>query len=281
MRYWWRFLLILAVGACSLWGQRKEYMELQREVALFGDQLRTMQRLIDEKLAELARQAQQATSAANATNASVAELDKRIEGQSRTLTAPVATIGSKVDQMSGEFQILRETVGAMNARLARLEQQLLDVSTAIKTIQSPLAAPPADAAIPAETLFQNAMRDRAGGNLDLALRQFTDYVQVYGATEQAATAQYYIGDILYRSEKYREAVAAFDRVLTDYLRSDRAPDAHYMKAMALWELGETSKAASELNLLIKRFPKDDLAGKARTDLKSLSAPAASPRSKSK
>jgi len=182
--------------------------------------------------------------------------------------------------MAGEFQGLRESVASLNARMGKLEQQLLDISTAIKTIQAPPVAPPPAAIMSAETLFQNATRDREGGNLELALKEFTDYVQVYGSTEQAASAQYYIGDIHYRSERYEEAVAAFDLVLTNYLDSDRAPDAHYMKAMALRELGETAKARSEFDRLIKRFPKHELAAKARTQLRTL-APAKPPRSKSK
>jgi len=256
-------------------------MELQREVALFGDQLRTLQRSIDEKLAEVTQQLQQAAEASNRTNASVGELEKRLEGQSKSLTAPVATISTKVDQLAGEFQTLRESVNSVNARLGRLEQQLLDISTAIKTIQSPPVAPPSDPTMPASTLFQNAMRDREGGNLEMALREFTDYVQVYGATDQAAAAQYYVGDILYRSERYEEAVAAFDLVLTNYLSSDRAPDAHYMKALALRELGETAKAESEFKLLIKRFPKDELSRKAKTEMKTLSAPSTPSKPKSK
>jgi TolA-binding protein len=268
-------LLILGVAACSLFGQKKEYMELQREVALFGDQLRTLQRSFEEKLAQLSQQLQQAAEAANKTNASVADLDRRVGEQSKNLTAPVAGIGAKVDQMAGDFQ------SSLNARLGKMEQQLLDISTAIKTIQSPPVAPPSAPAMSAEMLFQNATRDREGGSLELALKEFSDYVQVYGATEQAAAAQYYIGDIHYRSERFQEAVAAFDLVLTNYLDSDKAPDAHYMKGMALGELGETAKARSEFDRLIKRFPKNELAAKARVQIRTLATPAKPPRSKSK
>jgi TolA-binding protein len=256
-------------------------VELQRELALFGDQLRSMQRAIDEKLAQISQESRQAAEAANRTSASVTNLEKQIGEQSNSLTAPVAGIGAKVDQMAGDFRGLRESVASMNARLGKLEQQLLDISTAMKTIQSPPLAPPPESIMSAETLFQNATRDREGGSLELALKEFSDYVQVYGNTEQAAAAQYYIGDILYRSERHEEAVAAFDLVLTNYLDSDRAPDAHYMKGMALLELGETAKARSEFDRLIKRFPKNELAAKARVQIKALAAPAKTPRSRSK
>jgi TolA-binding protein len=247
-------------------------MELQREVAILEDQVRAMQKSIEEKLAQIGQQAQQATEAAGKTNSSIADLDKRIGEQSKTLAVPVAGIGSKVDQMAGEFQSLRESVASLIARMGKLEQQLLDISTAIKTLQTPPAPPPSAPTMSAETLFQNAMRDKEGGNAELALKEFTEYVQVYGTSEQAAAAQYHIGDIHYRNERYEEAVVAFDQVLSNYLDSDRAPDAHYMKGMALLKLGETAKARGEFNTLIKRFPNNELSTKARSQLRTLPAP---------
>jgi tol-pal system protein YbgF len=277
MRFGLRLLVVGVLAACVLFGQRKEYMELQREVAILEDQVRALQKSLEEKLELLSQEARQAADAARSTNASVAGLEQRLGEQSKTLSVPVASIGAKVDEMSGEFQSVRESVASLNARMARLEQQLTDISTALKTLQSPPAPPAATPAISAETLFQNALRDRDGGNLALALKEFTEYVQVYGSTDQAASAQYYIGDIYYRNEQFDDAVLAFDQVLANYLDSDRAPDAHYMKGMALLKLGEAAKARSEFNTLIKRFPGHELAAKARNQLKTIPAAPAKPR----
>ena len=45
-------------------------------------------------------------------------------------------------------------------------------------------APP----IPANDLYDNAMRDKGSGKLDLALQEFTDYLKWYGNTELAPNA---------------------------------------------------------------------------------------------
>jgi tol-pal system protein YbgF len=277
MRAGWRLALVLAVVSCPAFAQRKEYMELQREVAILEEQLRTVQKSIEDKLAQLTEQLQQATEASGKTGSSVAALDQRVAEQGKVLTAPVANIGLKVDQMAGELQALRESVGALNARFGRLEQQMLDLSTALKTLQSPPAPP--EPAVSAESLFQSALRDRDGGNLDLALKEFSDYVQSFGSTYQAPAAQYYIGDIYYRRGEFEDAVKAFDLVLEKYPEHARTPDAHYMKGMALLKLGETSKARSEFNTLIKRFPDSELSDKAKSQLRTLTAPARSKKSK--
>ncbi len=270
----WCVALVFLSASCSAFAQRKEYMELQREVAILEEQLRTVQKSIEDKLAQLTTQAQQATEASSKTNASVADIEKRFEEQGKSLTVPVASINVKVDQMSSELQALRESVGALNARFGKLEQQMLDMSTALKTIQSPPTPP--EPAVSAESLFQSAERDRDGGNLDLALKEFTDYVQNFGSTYQAPAAQFYIGDIHYRRGDFQAAVDAFDLVLEKYPEHERTPDAHYMKGMALLKMGETAKARSEFNTLIKRFPSSELAGKAKSQLRALPAAPAKP-----
>ncbi len=283
MKAGWRVLLALVVASCPGFAQKKEYMELQREVAILEEQLRTVQKSIEDKLAQLAQQAQQATEASGKTNSSIAALEKRVGEQGKSLTEPVANVGLKVDQMAGELQALRESVGALNARFGKVEQQMLDMSTALKTLQSPPAPPgPSEQpAVSAEALFQSAVRDRDGGNLDLALKEFSDYLQNFGSTYQAPAAQYYIGDIYYRRGEFEQAVDAFDLVLEKYPEHERTPDAHYMKGMALAKMGETAKARSEFQTLIKRFPASDLSDKAKIQLRTLTAPARPQKSKGK
>ncbi len=215
------------------------------------------------------------------------EIDKRVQEQGKTVAQPVAGIGLKVDQMASEFQALRESVASLNARFGKLEQQIVDIGTALRTLQSPVAPPPpaggsasGPAGVPApglsaDALFQNAVSDKEGGNADLALRGFTDYVQNYSATYLAPAAQYYIGEILSGKGKWDDAVRAFDLVVEKFPVNEKTPDAHYMKAMALLKLGDRAGAREEFNTLIKRFPNNPLSEKARAQLKVPAAPAKS------
>ena len=146
----------------------------------------------------------------------MAEIDKRVQEQGKTVAQPVAGIGLKVDQMASEFQALRESVASLNARFGKLEQQIVDIGTALRTLQSPVAPPPpaggsasgpAVRALSADALFQNAVSDKEGGNAELALKGFTDYVQNYSATYLAPAAQYYIGEILFGKGELEDAVS--------------------------------------------------------------------------
>ena len=283
MRLGWRILLVCLAASCLGFGQKNEYIQLNRELLNLEEQLRAAERSLGEKVDKVLQQAQQAAEAANKNNASLAEIDKRVQEQGKTIAQPVAGIGLKVDQMASEFQSLRESVATLNARFGKLEQQIVDIGTALRTLQSPVAPPPPAggsaggpaAGLSADALFQNAVSDKEGGNADLALRGFTDYVQNYSATYLAPAAQYYIGEILYGKGQLEDAVSAFDLVVEKFPVNEKTPDAHYMKAMALLKLGDRAEARQEFNTLIKRFPNSPLSEKARGQLKVLAAPAAS------
>lgn len=272
---WAALMLLAAASLCP--AQRKEYVELQREIALLGEQVRSLKNTMDEQFNKLNLLVQQAVDAATRANTSVASLDndlrQRLRDQEASVGRPVAAIGTKVDQLATEFQALRESVAELNRRMGKLELQIVDISTAVRTLQAP-PSPPAGsggppAGLSAEALYQNALRDKNGGNLELALKEFTDYLQYFGNTELAPNAQFYIGEIYYLRGEMDEAVRAFDLVLEKYPENNKTPDAHYMKGMALLKVGRRNQARDEFYSLIERFPNHELAAKAKAQLKAL------------
>lgn len=276
----WAAVMLLA-AACLCPAQRKEYVELQREIALLGEQVRSLRSAMDEQFNKLTLLVQQAADTAARTNTSVASLDndlrQRLREQEASVGRPVAAIGTKVDALAAEFQALRESVAELSRRMGKLELQLVDISSAVRTLQAP-PSPPSGAGGPpaglsAESLYQNALRDKNGGNLELALKEFTDYLQYFGNTELAPNAQFYIGEIYYLRGEMDEAIRAFDLVLERYPENNKTADAHYMKGMALLKVGRRNQARDEFYSLIERFPNHELAAKAKAQLRALGLPA--------
>jgi tol-pal system protein YbgF len=284
-------LLALLAFSPLAFGQRKEYVELQRDITLLQDQVRTLQTSLNEKLAALQVLIQQATDYSTKTNTSVAVLESKINDrlreQEKSVTGPVASVGSKLDQFTEEFRALKESVSDMNARMSKLQAQMVDLGNAVKVIQAPPAPPPAGgtggappSGVSADQLYQAAMRDRSSGNLDLALQEFNDYLQYFPTTELAPNAQFYIGMIHYDKGDMEGAVKAFDLVLERYPDNTKTPDAMYMKGMALLKTDQRNAAVQEFREVIKRFPRTDLADKSRDRLKGLGVSATAPASKS-
>jgi len=262
-------------------GVSKEMQELQRDVAQLQEMVRSLQQSQSEKLAALTVLVQQAVDAANKANTSVAVLEngmrQSIRDQESKVVTPVVGVGTKVDQMITDFQALRESVHDIAGRLNKLQTQMVDVTNAVRTIQAPPPAPGSSGVptasgappVPAETLYNNAQRDRMGGKLELALQQFSDYLKYYGNTELAPNAQYYIAEIHASQGDLEAAAQEFDMVLERYPDNNKTADALYMKGQTLVKMGRKTQGGQEFRELMKRFPRTDLANKACTQLKAL------------
>ena len=118
-------------------------------------------------------------------------------------------------------------------------------------------------------MYETALRDRSGGNLDLALQGFQEYLRYYGNTELAPNAQFYIGQITTIRTSSQPALQAFDAVLEKYPENNKTADAMYMKGMTLLKTGLRNEAAREFLNVITKYPNTEVAAKARIQRKAL------------
>ncbi len=278
--------LIVCLAVPAAFGQKKEVIEVQRDVAMLQDAIRALTNSLNEKLAELKVLSTQTLDAATKANTNVAVLESgirdRLREQEKTVAAPVATLNSKLDQMTTEFQGLKETINDMSSRLNKVQAQVVDLGNQMKVMSNPPAAPPpaggpgASNAPPqgmsAATLYENARRDQLSGNLDLALQQYTDFLRYYSNTDLAPNAQYQIGEVQYNKGDFEAALQSFDTVVDRFPETQKTMDARYMKGMALMKMKQPTKAAAEFRALIKSSPASEQATKAKARLKELGLP---------
>src|SRR5579862_3751905 len=180
MTFWRGLVPALLLTPVLSFAASREIVELQRDVALLQEQVRGLQRSQDEKFAALQVLVQQSLDAANKANTSVALLQSNLQqankDQQKSVVSTVVDLGAKVDQMSTDFSALRESVADIASQVGKLQQQMVDIGNAVRTIQAPAAAPPPAGGasslppqgmaagappVPAETLYQNANRDRS------------------------------------------------------------------------------------------------------------------------
>ena len=57
----------------------------------------------------------------------------------------------------------------------------------------------------------------------------------------------------------REALAAYDRVVSDFPQSDRAPDAYYKRGLIYSTLNQPDKARESFEATIRLFPNSEAA----------------------
>ena len=293
------FALLLPAAA---FGQKKDMVELQRDVANLSGDVKALQQRVDEKSGEMKALIEEVYQQSKQTNASVTSMEGKVKDQ---FSAPLASMSSRMDQMTTEFQALRESNSDLNTRLAKIQAQLDDIVNTIKIMQAPPTPPPptgqgaapatgpggpsaAASATPpagmsAKQLYDSAQRDRSGGQLDLATQEYQQYLQYYGTTELAPNAQFYIGQIHYDRGEFPAALEAFDAVLERFSENNKTPDAMYMKGMTLLRSGQRNQAATEFLNVIQEYPNSEVADKAKAQRKALglSVPGSSTAGKKK
>jgi TolA-binding protein len=293
-----QLVLLGCLPAPGLLAQKREdILSIQRDVAQLQDQIKQLQASQDQKLAALESLIKQALDQSNQASASMTGLQRtltdRLNDQQSKVAAPIAVLGTKVDQSSDDVRAVRENLAALTSRVANLDNKLSDISSAVRTLSQPPAAPPppasgappaaAGAPIPpagtsAESLWLNAFRDYSSGRDDLAMMEFNDYLKYFPTAENAASAQYYVGQLYNRAKMFDDAVQAFDAVLERYPDNPKTPDALYGKADALAHAGHRTEAAAEFKDFLARFPTHSLARNAQAQLRDL-GPAAASRQK--
>jgi len=271
--------------------KREDILSIQRDVAQLQDQIKQLQTSQDQKMSALESLLKQALEESNRATASMTALQRtltdRLNEQQSKVATPIAVLGTKVDQSADEMRGVRENLAALSSRLANLDNKLSDISSAVRTLSQPPAAPPpavggappaAGAPAPppgvsAESLWLNAFRDYSSGKDELAMMEFNDYLKYFPTAENAASAQYYVGQLYNRAKMYDDAVQAFDAVLERYPDNPKTPDALYGKADALAHGGHRAEAAAEFKDFLARFPTHSLARNAQAQLAAASAPA--------
>jgi TolA-binding protein len=283
-------------------GASKEIVELQRDVSLLQEQVRTLQSSLEQKVAAIQALTSQTLDNVGRTNAALAVMQNTfndtMKQQRESLNGPVANVGQKLDQMSEDFRAVRESVLDMNTRMGKLDAKIADLENLINTVRAPAAAPPPPATgtvpgdpnagvapgpgaasvpsappqgLQAGALYTNARGDLLAGKYDIALQEFSDYLKYFGSMDFAPSAQFYIGDIYFRKADYNNALAAYDGVLEKFADNPKTPDARLQKARCLVKLGRNDSAAREFRDIYALYATDhpDTAAKAKADLKDM------------
>ena len=279
-KYSLSLLATFVLAACTLQpahaaDTKSQLIQIQTQLQLMQDNMAKMQQSFDERMGVMREMITQQTDNVNKMNTAVQNLQK-------SLGAQTTDAAGKVDQISGQVQALHDAVDELKARLAQVSKQLNDIQAAQQNI--PQVAPGAGApsgpgaaankvpqAPPAEELYNDALRDFNAGKNDLASQEFSQYVQVYGNTDLAGNAQFYLADLEYRQNDFESAVRDYDKVLEQYPGGNKAPAAQLKKGMALSKLNRRSEAVKEFQSLVQRYPRSIEADQARQQLRALGA----------
>ncbi len=273
----------------------KEMIELQAQVSQLLEQVQRLQSTVDSKFGLVQHLVEQSTDNVNQMNAAVSAMQQKLNTQSDST-------GGKIDAVSGQVQSLNDSLDELKSRIAKLDKQMQDIQAQIQNAQSspapggggqapapqpgqplgdtPASAPPAAAAAstaspaasqapPLQETYQSGLRDYNAAKYEVASSEFGDVVHYYPQDNLAGNAQFYIGEIAYRQQKYKEAVKAYNQVLEGFSGSAKAPAAQLKKGLALIQLNQKDAGIHELRSLIQRYPQSPEASQGKSKLNAM------------
>jgi TolA-binding protein len=269
-------VLLLATQMAISFGANREIVQLQRDIALLHDDMRSLETSLDQSLGGFRVIAQQTLDRVNQIHTAAAIRNDNIAENWEKLNLTVAALNTKLNQNVTEYLATRDAMADLSARLARLEQRLADIGNSVTALQNAqpsvsvsevFGVPPPGTT--AESLFQSALGDKLAGRLDLALDEFQQYLRYYGNTELAAGSQFYIGEIHYHRGDLLLADEALTAVIERYPKSGKAADALLMRALLREKQGELAAARTDLGRVLERYRGSDAARRASPELKRL------------
>ena len=272
---------LIAVVPSPVRAESKDMIELKAQVAQLSDMLQRLQSTVDSRFGLLQHLVEQTADSSNRVAAAMETLQQKVAAQNEAL-------GGKVDSTAGQMQSVNDSVDEVKARLAKLERSIQDLQTELQNAQQPQAAPTsgapggpggmasnggapaanpaANSAPPLQETYQSGVRDFNSGKYQVAQSEFSDVIQYYPQDDMAGGAQFYLGEIAYKSQDYENAVKAYNAVLESFPSSSKAPAAQLHKAYALLAQNKRESGIAELRSLIRRKPNSPEAMQARSKL---------------
>ena len=249
----------------------KEHQQMMADIRMLQEQQQTLQNLLS-----------QLTDALKAVNT-------RLDQQSETLRKGLADTKLVVDNLSNDARVIREKLDDNNVRVGTLSQEVEALRQGLQTMARPTStSPDADAgaggaggtapAAPAslgdspQKMFNAAQADYMGGQYDLAVIGFQEFIKQYPRSDLADDAQVATCAAYALDKKPQEAANACDLAIRTYPNSDKLAEAYYRKGLALSDLRNVNGARDAWEYVVKNFPQSDMAELARNGLARLRRP---------
>lgn len=104
-------------------------------------------------------------------------------------------------------------------------------------------------------IYDTAIRDYIEGDFPAAIAHFQIYLATCPDGTERPRARYWLGESLYSSHEYADALVQFEAILLEYPQSPEAVRALLKGAQAYRQLGETRQATTLLQMLITEHPR--------------------------
>ena len=206
----------------------------------------------------------------------------KMDEQAGTARKALADQRLLIEGMTDTVRMLREKSDDTNVRLSSITQELESIRQTIASQPQPVQLPPpGDPADPAaagaapgiaptagnappatspppnvspQRTYDSAYSDFTAGQYDLAIVGFQTFLKFFPRHINADDAQLNIGNALYNAGKFKEAVVEYQRVISDYPKTESVPQAYYKMGLSYGAMKQTDMARKSFETLTQTYP---------------------------
>jgi tol-pal system protein YbgF len=269
--------ITIAVVACLLAGASgaaaadKEHQQLMAEIRMLQEQQMQLQQILGSLADTLKSVTVKLDEQTAANRKALADQRLLIEGvgeTARILREKADDTNVRLASMTQELEAMRQTIASQPAPAISVpvpDNTDNPGAAPPDTALPPAGIPPPAAGISPQRMYDNAFGDYAAGHYDIAVLGFETFVKTFPRHNLADEAQTNIGHSLFGAGKYQEAVAALQKVVSDYPDSNSVPAAYYKLGLTYQALEQDDLARKAFEIVMKnheRAPEASLAKQA-------------------
>ncbi len=159
---------------------------------------------------------------------------------------------AKINSLEKEIALLKNKVKILESRVAGQK----------KVVYTMQYSDPAQ-------LYKKARTLLLAKEVDNAADLFSTFIQKHPDHGLADNALYWLGECHYTTSQYKQAIQVFTKLVKNYPKAEKVPDALLKTGYAYISLDNITRAELYLKRVIKKHPFSQAAGKAEIKLKKL------------
>jgi len=263
------FCLLIAVSVMlpsAQAGTKEELLRLQSDVLTLQNQIREFEKVFNERIDGL-------KSLVIQLNDQVAKSNIFLDRISATLETQASGTRSVDQSLVQEIRALSGKMDDATTRISAMAQQLNELKVQSKPLNQEGAQ---GGNLSPDAMYKQASDDFVQGNLDLAIQEFTAYLNSYPGGDQAAAALFCVGEAYRYQNKLPQAIAAFTRIINDYPSTNQVASALYKRAIAELAMQESDNAIADFKNIVEKYPATQESELAKAELKKLGVSTAKP-----